>query len=102
MIKHVGSKMSKAIWQLVRLCCIYKDIPKPMDWESDLNKTRPITLLETIRKALVHLVNTRLSQIMVQHSILRGGNHAGLPGGSALDIVNAILEDARATKKELW
>ena len=117
MVKNVGPKMSKAIWQLVRLCCIYNDIPKdwreatlysipkPMDWESDLNKTRPITLLETIRKAHVRLINTRLSKIMVRHSILRGGNHAGLPGGSTLEplrIVNAILEDARASKKELW
>ena len=117
MIKHVGPKMSKAIWQLVRLCCIYQDIPKgwreatvypipkPMDWESNLNKTRPITLLETIRKALVRLINSRLSKVMVHHSILRGGNHADLPGGSTLEplrIVNAILEDARASKKELW
>src|SRR2546421_95050 len=117
MIKHVGPKMSKAIWQLVRLCCIYQDIPKgwreatvypipkPMDWESNLNKTRPITLLETIRKALVRLINSRLSKVMVYHSILRGGNHAGLPGGSTLEplrIDNAILEDARASKKELW
>ena len=114
MIKHVGPKMSKAIWQLVRLCCIYQDIPKgwreatvypipkPMDWENNLNKTRPITLLETIRKALVHLINSRLSKIMVHHSILREGNHAGLPGGSTLEslrIVNAILEDARVSKK---
>ena len=42
---------------------------------------------------------------MVHHSILRDGNHAGLPGGSTLEplcIVNAILKDVRATKKELW
>ena len=109
--------MFKAIWQLVRLCCIFHDIPKgwreatlypipkPMDWECDLNKTRPITLLETIRKAFVRLINSRLSKVMVRHSILRGGNHAGLPGGSTLEplrVVNAILEDARSTKKELW
>ena len=55
-----------------------------MDWKSDLNKTRPITLLETIRKALVCLVNTCLSQIMIQHSILRDGNHTGLPGSDAV------------------
>ena len=42
---------------------------------------------------------------MVHHLIFRGGNHAGLPDGSTLEplrIVNAILEDARASKKELW
>jgi hypothetical protein len=51
MLKHVGTKMSVAIWQLVRLCCIHNDIPngwkeatiysipKPMDWECNLNKT---------------------------------------------------------------
>ena len=42
---------------------------------------------------------------MVKHKILQGENHAGLPGGSTLEplrIINAIIEDARANKKELW
>ena len=42
---------------------------------------------------------------MVKHKILQGGNHAGLPGCSTLEplrIINAIIEDARANKKELW
>ena len=34
-------------------------IPKPKEWECDLNNTRPITLLETIRKAMVRLTFKR-------------------------------------------
>ena len=107
MLCQIGSHINSALWQLVSLCCIHSDIPtawkhatvypipKPADWECNLNRTRPITLLETTRKALVRLINNRLSSIMVKHKILQGGNHAGLPGGSTLEplrIINAIID----------
>ena len=116
MLKHLGSSMNAALYQLVRLCFIHNDIPagwrqatvypipKPMDWECNLNKTRPITLLEAPRKAMVKILNNRLSKVFVDHNILQGGNHAGLPGGFTLEplrIVNTILEDARYNNKEL-
>ena len=117
MLCQIGSHISSALWQLVSLCCIHNDIPtgwkhatvypilKPTDWECKLNCTSPITFLKTACKALIRLINNRLSSIMVKHKILQGGNHAGLPGGSTLEplrIINAIIEDARANKKELW
>jgi hypothetical protein len=54
--------------------------PKPTHWEYSLDNTRPITLLETLRKALVKLVNARLSKIIAKRHILEGNNYAGLPG----------------------
>ena len=84
MIKHLGAKMQKAIIFLINSCLRLNDIPtawreayvypipKPKDWECDLNNTRPITLLETIRKAMVRILNNRISKIFVQHHILKG------------------------------
>src|SRR5215216_5577411 len=80
-------------------------IPKPMAWECDITKTRPITLLETARKGFVKILTNRLSKIIAKHSILRGGNFAGLPGGSTetpIKILNMLLEDANDNNKEIW
>ena len=76
-----------------------------MDWEFDLTKTRPITLLECARKAVVKIIAKRLSNILVKHNILKGGNHAGLPGSNTaapLRIICNIIEDAKTKNKELW
>ena len=47
-----------------RLANIYP-IPKPKPWECRINNTRPITLLETTRKAFVSILNKRLAHIFV-------------------------------------
>ena len=94
MLKHVGPKMKKVIKRLIEICLSLNDIPqewreamiyptpKPNHWECSLDNTRPITLLETLRKALVKLINARLSKIIVKRHILEGNNYASLPGGS--------------------
>ena len=72
-------------------------IPKPIDWEYDIMKTRPIILLETLRKAFVKIITNRLSKLLVKHHVLRGNNFIGLPGGSTekpIKILNMLLEDA--------
>ncbi|GBC53991.2 hypothetical protein RIR_jg15967.t1 [Rhizophagus irregularis DAOM 181602=DAOM 197198] len=76
-----------------------------MNWEYSLTKTRPIILLETLRKVLVKIVTKRLSKVIAERNILKGGNHAGLPGGSTeapLRIINTCIEDAKKNNKELW
>ena len=42
---------------------------------------------------------------MTKHSILKGNNFAGLPGGSTetlIKLMKMILEDAKAHKKLIW
>ncbi|CAJ0893772.1 6198_t:CDS:2 [Entrophospora sp. SA101] len=81
MLKNLGSKMSECIWKFICACINLSEIPyawreadiypipKPKEWECDLNNTRPITLLDTTRKAMVRLLNNRLAKIMVKHKI---------------------------------
>ncbi len=51
------------------------------------------------------LISARLSQTMAHHKVLKGQNHAGLPGSSTtapLRIINSIVEDAKENNKSLW
>ncbi|UZO25974.1 uncharacterized protein OCT59_018227 [Rhizophagus irregularis] len=113
MLKHMGTSMKSVTLKLANLCLQVGDIPeewrhallypilKTIDWKYSLTKTRPIILLETLRKVLVKIVTKRLSE----RNILKGGNHAGLPGRSTeapLRIINTCIEDAKKNNKELW
>jgi hypothetical protein len=80
-------------------------IPKPVDWDCDITKTHPITLLETTRKDFVKIITNRLSKILAKHNVLRGNNYASLPGSSTKDpikIMNMLIEDAVENKKDIW
>ncbi|GBB87496.1 hypothetical protein RclHR1_13990006 [Rhizophagus clarus] len=61
-------------------------IPKPQDWNSELNNTRPITLLETPRKLYVSILSKRLNHILANNSnITTYNNRAGILGQSCLE-----------------
>jgi hypothetical protein len=117
MLQHMGNNMLEATLKLINMCLIIGDIPaewrdallylipKTMDWENNLTKTRPITLLETMRKAFIKIITKKLSYIIYNKQILKGGNHAVLPKESTeipIRIINSILEDAKEKNKELW
>ncbi|GET57877.1 RNA-directed DNA polymerase from mobile element jockey-like [Rhizophagus irregularis DAOM 181602=DAOM 197198] len=104
MLKHLGTRTSALLLILIQTCLSKADIPdlwrqamvfpipKPHEWKCQLKNTRPITLLEVIRKSLVKLFYNRLSTIMASHDVLKGGNFAGLPDISkAFDLVDLTM-----------
>ena len=79
-------------------------IPKPHDWEGQLVNTRPIVLLDCLRKVLVKIINQRLNSFLSTNAILQPNNQAGVQGSSTLEIINnvqAIVEHQKLTNNPL-
>ncbi|GET55071.1 RNA-directed DNA polymerase from mobile element jockey-like [Rhizophagus irregularis DAOM 181602=DAOM 197198] len=117
MLKHLGPTTSALVLILVQSCLRTADIPdlwreamvfpipKPHEWKCQLKNTRPITLLEVIRKSLVKLFYNRLAAILTSNEVLKGSNFAGLPGGSCRDpivVLESIIHNAYVNKSPLW
>ncbi|GBB86208.1 hypothetical protein RclHR1_12650001 [Rhizophagus clarus] len=117
MLKYLGPIANSLLLILIRKCFASADIPdlwrqamvfsipKPHEWRCQLKNTRPITLLEAIQKALVKLFYNRLSTILAAHNVLKGGNFAGLPGGTCRDPIitlESIIHDANHNHSPLW
>ncbi|GBC53526.2 hypothetical protein RIR_jg19251.t1 [Rhizophagus irregularis DAOM 181602=DAOM 197198] len=120
MLKHLTGEAFTLSLVLANACLINGDIPadrrealiypipKPHEFDAQLKNTRPITLLETVRKCVVKVVTTRLSKILADNQVLQGGNFAGLPGGSTdipIKMLDAIIHQRRFDKsddQELW
>ncbi|EXX51243.1 hypothetical protein RirG_263560 [Rhizophagus irregularis DAOM 197198w] len=93
MLKHLSGKALTFSLLLANTCLLRGDIPadwreavvypipKPHDFDAQLKNTRPITLLETVRKCVVKVITNRLSAILADNKVLQGGNFAGLPSG---------------------
>ncbi|CAB4409443.1 unnamed protein product [Rhizophagus irregularis] len=83
-LKHLGTNMKALTLKLANMCLQIGDIPgewreallypipKTMEWEHMLTKTRPIILLETLRKTLVKIITKRLSAVIAEKNILKG------------------------------
>ncbi|GBC49456.2 RNA-directed DNA polymerase from mobile element jockey-like [Rhizophagus irregularis DAOM 181602=DAOM 197198] len=120
MLKHLTGEAFNLSLVLANACLTHGDIPadwrealvypipKPHEFDAQLKNTRPITLLETVRKCVVKVVTTRLSKILADNHVLQGGNFAGLPGGSTdipIKMLDAIIHQRRFDKsddQELW
>src|SRR6266496_3606472 len=117
MIKHLSDDYQEIIYNFICACIKMNNIPdawrkatvylipKPKPFNSDLNNTRPITLLETMRKAMVALLNQRFTRILKDNNVLKGNQFAGLPTNSTFEpirIINEIIQDATEKNKELW
>jgi len=112
--KKAGSSLQHLTWELAKMCFqlgfipdewklahIYP-IPKPTDWQCDITKTHPLTLLDTMRKAVMKIVTNRLSNVMARHNVLKGNNFTSLLGGSTetpIKLMNMVLKDAKEHNK---
>lgn len=117
MIKNLKGKGRTTLRKIFSICMIkgkipndwkksnIYPIPKKEEWNARLHNTRPIVLMETVRKCFTKIVTNRLSTTCKSYQILRGPNFAGLPGESTqepIQLLNSICEEAREEKKELW
>ncbi|EXX65475.1 hypothetical protein RirG_132910 [Rhizophagus irregularis DAOM 197198w] len=86
MLKHLTGDAFNLSLTLANACLIHGDIPadwhealvypipKPHEFDAQLKNTRPITLLETVRKCVVKVVTTRLSKILADNQMLQGAS----------------------------
>jgi hypothetical protein len=65
-------------------------IPKPEWWNCDINKTRPIVLLETLRKIFTKILNNHLNTFLSTTKILQPNNQASIQGTSTMEIITKI------------
>ena len=81
-------------------------IPKSRDWGKDVDVTRPITLIETLRKVFSRVLTQRIERVCREHNVLRGNNSSVLKGTSthcAISIMSQICEEAEeSNEKQAW
>ena len=80
-------------------------IPKKTTWSHKLNDTRPISLIDLMRKVFTGTINRRFTKVLKDNKILSEFNFAGLPGQSTmkpLTIVNSVIQAANSQGKEFW
>jgi hypothetical protein len=119
MIKHSGNNNNclLAITSLFNRCLTAQTVPKqwkechifPISkkpiFDANLTNTRPISLVEHIRKLYTKLLTNRLNKIFTQYNILLPYNYIALPGNSTaipIHIFNNIIEDSNCNHKPLW
>ena len=102
MIKNLSDEMHNIIISLFNqilnkgivpdqwLKALIYPIPKPKDWDCQLNNTRPITLLECIRKVFVKIINNRVNNFLTDNKILQHNNQAGIKGTSTAEIIASL------------
>ncbi|GBB93296.1 hypothetical protein RclHR1_21460002 [Rhizophagus clarus] len=77
-------------------------IPKPKDWDSEINNTRPI---ESTRKLFTKILTSRLHQILSCPNIIQPNNRAGLIGESTLQPLQHLhhaIEMVNIQGKTIW
>ena len=117
MLKHAGLPFLQAITALFSRCILTNSISKqwkegrifPISktpiFDGSLTNTRPISLLEHIKKLYTKLLTNHLNTTFISHPILSPYNYIALPGNSTaipIHILNNIIEEALCNSKELW
>ena len=93
---------TKQIPDAARLSTII-NLPKE-EYKGNMDKLRPITLLETFRKLLSFIITKRITKIIDKHDLLKGYNYGFRTGRSTTDVLRTlrlIIDDAYFNKKNL-
>jgi hypothetical protein len=80
-------------------------IPKKIAWSHRLNDTRPIALVDSVRKLFTGIINKRFTKVLKANHILSSLNFAGLPEQSTLEpltIVDSAMQAANSLNEEFW
>jgi len=80
-------------------------IPKKKEFEGDLMQTRPITLIEHMKKIFTKTLTKRLNKILEHRDVLNIRNNAVLPNISTTEPIQwltNIQEYAWLKEKEYW
>jgi ribonuclease HI len=117
MLKHAGPTFLQVITNLFNQCLTQQRIPKqwkegriyPISkkpiFNGDLNNTRPISLIEHIKKLYTKILTNRLNTCLTKNPILSPYNYIALPGNSTstpIHILNNLIEDSIHNKQEIW
>jgi hypothetical protein len=117
MLKHAGTTFLNTITALFNRCLTSGQIPnqwkegrifpisKKSIFDGNLTNTRPISLLEHVKKLYTKLLTNRLNYIFTHHKILSPFNYIALPDNSTaipIHILNNIIEEASCNSKQLW
>ena len=117
MLKHAGNNFLQAITNLLNRCLELQQIPKqwkegiifPISkkptFDGNLNNTRPISLIEHIKKLYTKILTNHLNLALTSKQILSPFNYIALPGNSTsipIHILNNIIEDSYCNSEQLW
>ena len=93
--RRVPDAMNAAILRL---------LPKTDQGLADLDKTRPIALIETLGKLYERVMITRLTKTIEKHGLLDSSQYGAVAGGGCpapLKVLNDVMEDSRVSGQEL-
>ena len=80
-------------------------LPKISKWNGQIDKTRPITLLDTHRKIFEGILATRIIEIIETNDLLKGPNYGFRKGASTMEpifIINTLIDIYKHQKKTLF
>ena len=83
---------------------LMRPLPKSEEGLADLNKTRPIALMETILKLIEKILFDRITTILTEQGMIRKEQHGGIAnrsGSAPIRTLTETIEDATQTGREL-
>ncbi|KAG9302193.1 hypothetical protein G9A89_020627 [Geosiphon pyriformis] len=88
-------------WRIAQIILI----PKPKEWDGNIDITRLITLIENTRKILTKILTARISKACELYNVLKGYNTSVLKNTSTavpIHVINVVAKHARKFDNKAW